>query len=116
SINTSLYLPPCGGFFIVILNPYIFVSDMLKYKDQLGQFITEDQAKKRGYFSKLYYIHNELKKEEIYFQNTIIGGAYYLSSNEDLIEVLNDLGHHLKWSIMSNQQIINGYTLWEART
>lgn len=45
-----------------------------------------------------------------------MGGIYYLSNNENAVEVLNTLGAHLKWSFHVNEQEINGYTVPEFRS
>ena len=89
------------------------MSTEIKYKNIGSEFITERQASQLDYFSKLFYIDDELKKEEIYFHNKLNGGVYFLNTNENPIEILNELGIHLKWTFAMNKQQINGYNYIE---
>jgi hypothetical protein len=91
------------------------MSTIIKYQNDIENFITEQQANQLSDFSKLYYENNILKKEETYINNQLEGGVYYLSPDENINEVLTNLGVHLNWAIMSNEQIINGYKVFELR-
>ncbi|MCJ7932806.1 MAG: hypothetical protein MUW56_04040 [Chryseobacterium sp.] len=77
--------------------------------------ITEQQAFSLNNFSKHIHINNVLKKEETYRDNNLWGGRYYLSPGEDVIQVLTALDPSLNWTILSNKQIINNYTVWDCK-
>lgn len=91
------------------------MSTTIKFLNDRSKFITEQQANQLSEFSKLFYEDNALKREDVYYENKLWGGEYYLSPGENVTEVLNALGPELDWAIMSNKQIINGYTVWEIR-
>ncbi|QTD39183.1 hypothetical protein JL193_08075 [Polaribacter batillariae] len=92
------------------------MSTNIKYQNLSKQFITEQQANSSDEFLKLYYEDNFLKKREYYKGNILIGGGYFLSDGEVDIEVFQQLGTHLSWTFIVNQEIINGYTVIEYRS
>lgn len=91
------------------------MSTTLQFLNSNNKLITEQQANQLNRFSKNTFIDGILKKEEDYHENVLRGGVYYLSPEENIAQVLNDIGVGLNWAIMSNKQIINGYTLREIR-
>ena len=91
------------------------MSSRIKYQNDAESFITEEEAEQLSDYSKLFYEDGALKKEETYKDGVLWGGVYCLGSSEDPITVVKQLGPHLMWSIGSNKQIVNGYTVWEYR-
>ncbi len=91
------------------------MSTIIKYQNRKEEFISEQQALQLDYYSKIFYIDDKLKKEEIYRNNVLWGGEYYLSPDEDAITILTQLGAHLQWSLCISQQEVNGYILSEYR-
>jgi len=87
----------------------------IKYQNDAESFITEEEANQLNDYSKLFYEDGALKKEETYKDGVLWGGVYRLGSSEDPITVVKQLGPHLMWSIGSNKQLVNGYTIWEYR-
>lgn len=92
------------------------MSTTIQFFNSNNKLITEQQANQLNRFSKNIFIDNILKKEEIYYDKILWGGEYYLSPGENVSDILTQLNPALKWSIMSNKQIVNGYTVWEARS
>ena len=90
------------------------MSTTIKFLNDKNKLITEQQANQLSEYSKLSYVDDNLKKEDVYYENKLLGG-YYLSPEENVTEVLNTLGPDLNWAIKSNKQIANGYTIWEIR-
>jgi hypothetical protein len=87
----------------------------IKYLNDLDKSITAQQAVILTDYSKEIYKDNELKKVEVYRNSSLWGGTYYLEIGEDPINILNNLGPNLKWSLGSNKQIVNNYVVWEYR-
>jgi hypothetical protein len=88
---------------------------MIKYKNSHDQYITEQQALQLDDFSKLHYVNNQLKKEELFINNELNGGLYFPSPNENIVDMLNQLGSSLRWSIGTNHQVVNDYDILEYR-
>lgn len=91
------------------------MSTTIHFFNDNNRLITEQQALQLNKYSKHLIIDNVLKKEEIYWDSNLWGGTYYLSAGENVTDVLLGLNPALKWSIMSNKQLVNGYTIWECR-
>ncbi len=91
------------------------MSTTIKFLNSNNNLITEQQANQMNDFSKHFFENDVLKKQEIYFDKELFGGDYYLFSGENLNNVLTQLDLSLKWSIMSNKQEVNGYTIWESK-
>lgn len=91
------------------------MSTTINFYNRNNNLITEQQANQLNDFLKEIHIDNILKKKETYYDKTLWGGTYYLSPGENVTEVLTNLGAHLKWSIASNKQVINGYTVFDYR-
>ena len=87
----------------------------IKYQNDAESFITEEEANQLSDYSKLFYEDGVLKKDETYRNGELWGGVYYLATGEDPISMIKKLGPHLMWSIGSNKQLVNGYTIWEYR-
>ncbi|MDN3691920.1 hypothetical protein QWZ06_06445 [Chryseobacterium tructae] len=79
------------------------------------EFLTEEEALAGGSYIKQIWINNALKKEESYREHKLWGGVYYLSSEENVTEVLMALGQNLNWTLRDNKQFINGYTVWDCK-
>lgn len=92
------------------------MSTTIKYQNIKEEFVTAQQALQLNEYLKLFFIDNNLKKRERYFDNELWGGVYYLSDNESPTDVLTELGANLKWSFCVNEEIINGYTVFEYRS
>lgn len=91
-------------------------AKMIFFTTDDGRFITEEEALKVGNYTKHIWINNALKKEEIYREYQLWGGVYYLSSEENVTEVLITLGQNLNWTFRDNKQLINGYTVWDCKS
>lgn len=92
------------------------MSTTIKFVNKKNNIITEQQANTINEFSKLFLIDDILKKHENYYYNELKGGIYYLSPLENINQVLADLDNaQLKWSLMNNKQMINGYTIWDSK-
>lgn len=93
----------------------------IKYTDQEGNCITNQQVPNLRFYNKEFYNHNELKKVEKYGTkgrtNDIIlkGGDYYLSSVEDLQTIVNQhkyTGNY--WTFFHNKKKNDfGDVYWE---
>lgn len=92
------------------------MSTTIKYQNLSKQFITEHQANSLNDYLKLSYEDGVLKKREYYQDEILRGGGYYLSDNESAIEAFQQLGTHLSWTFIVNQEIINSYTVTELRS
>lgn len=92
------------------------MSTTIKFINTKNNFVTEHQANNMNEFSKLFYINDVIKKHENYNNKELKGGLYYISPLENIIDVLTDVNNSvLKWSFMSNKQMINGYTVWDSK-
>ncbi|AZA90462.1 Uncharacterised protein [Chryseobacterium nakagawai] len=79
------------------------------------EFLTEEEALEIGNYRKQIWINNALKKEESYRENQLWGGVYYLSPEENVVEILIALGQNLNWTLKDNEQKVKGYTVWDCK-
>ncbi|MBJ2125345.1 hypothetical protein [Flavobacterium sp. IB48] len=93
----------------------------IKYTNQDGNYITNQQVENLKFFNKEFFYNNELKMVEIYAPqgrtNNIIldGGDYYLSSNENLETIISQYASTgNNWTFFYNNQNNNlGDSYWE---
>ena len=91
------------------------MSTKIEYQNIFDKPISANQAAIMKDYSKLIYENNELKKIEYYYGGNFSYGEYFLSTNENLITLLESLDQKTHWSIFSNKQIVNSYEIWEGR-
>jgi len=80
-----------------------------------GTIITSSQSELADSYYKLSYVDNELKTKFSIFNNKILNVDYYLSAGEDINVGLGSLDPQYSWTVYTNKQIINTYTVWDAR-
>lgn len=84
-----------------------------EFKNVSGSIITTQQKNNLKDYYELKFVDNKLKMEFFYYNNEKVNGIYFISSNENINNVLNSLDTSHRWCIMSNKEIINGYSVWK---
>ena len=90
------------------------MNEVIKYKNNQGEFISYEQAINSSNYSTLYYVGDELKREEEIFNHKPFAGLYYLSSDEDPITIIPKLNKNYQWDFLT-KSIENGYTVYTGK-
>ncbi len=90
------------------------MSEVIKYKNNLGEFISYEQVMDLSNYSTLYYVDDELKREEEVFNYKPFAGLYYLSSGEDPITIIPELNKNYRWAFLT-KSYENGYTIYTGK-
>lgn len=91
---------------------YSTMSINSEFRNITGSIITTQQKNSLKDYYELKFIDNILKMKFLYYDNEIVNGIYFMSSNENIENVISSLNMSHKWTIMSNREIINGYSVW----
>lgn len=84
-----------------------------QFRNTTGSIITIQQKNSLEDYYELKFIDNTLKMEFLYYNNEIVNGTYFMSPGENINNVIGSLDLSHKWSIMSDKEIINGYSVWK---
>ncbi|MCC9066385.1 hypothetical protein [Flavobacterium piscisymbiosum] len=84
-----------------------------QFRNATGSIITIQQKNSLEDYYELKFIDNTLKMEFLYYNNEIVNGTYFMSPGENINNVIGSLDLSHKWSIMSDKEIINGYSVWK---
>jgi len=85
------------------------------YKNKSNITITPQQAQLADSYTELNFVDNQLKTKINIRNKEVFGATYYMSQNENLNDVLQNLDQELEWYINLNKETINGYIIWESR-
>jgi len=86
-----------------------------QFRNTTGSIITIQQKNSLEDYYELKFIDNTLKMEFLYYNNEVVNGTYFMSSDENINNVISSLDLSHKWSIMSEKEIINGYSVWKKK-
>jgi len=84
-----------------------------EFRNITRNIITTQQKNNLEDYYELKFIDNTLKMEFLYYDKEIVNGTYFMSADENINDVIGSLDLSHKWSIMSDKEIINGYSIWK---
>ncbi len=90
------------------------MNTVIKYKNNRGTFVTQQQSMLLKDYSKLYFIDHELKKEEKFLDRIPLNGLYYLNNSENPLSIVNQLNPNFSWTFLT-KTILNGYSIFESK-
>ncbi|WP_026715319.1 hypothetical protein [Flavobacterium daejeonense] len=89
------------------------MSLKIEYRNTLGSIINIQQKNNLEDYYELKFVDNVLKIKFLFYDKKIVEGTYFMSLDENINTVIGTLDSSHRWVIMSDKEMINGYTVWK---